>query len=117
MGGPIRRDKTFYFANYEGGRQATPVTTLNTVPTDAQRLGDFSSTYDRNGALTIVFDPVTTRPDPARPGRYIRDAFSGLSTEDLMFDYRPYHYEGYLRTSPLAEAEAQIKANLARSKK
>ena len=47
----------------------------------------------------------------------IRDAFSGLSTEDLMFDYRPYHYEGYLRTSPLAEAEAQIKANLARSKK
>jgi hypothetical protein len=40
-------------------------------------MGDFSSTYDRNGELTIVYDPLTTRPDPARPGRYIRDPFSG----------------------------------------
>ncbi len=77
IGGPIVRDRTFFFANYEARRQASPVENLNTVPTDAQRQGDFSSTYDRNGALTLVYDPVTTRPDPARPGSYIRDPFGG----------------------------------------
>ena len=30
-----------------------------------------------NGALDIIYDPNTTRPDPSRPGNYIRDPFPG----------------------------------------
>jgi hypothetical protein len=37
LGGPIRRDKTFFFGSYEGFRQVAPTVTLSLVPTDAQR--------------------------------------------------------------------------------
>ena len=51
-----------------------------TVPTDLERAGDFSRSLDPSGALLIIYDPRTTRPDPAAPAgvtRYIRDAFPG----------------------------------------
>lgn len=43
FGGPIRRDRTFFFASYEGNRvrRGTPSDTV-TLPTDAERRGDFS---------------------------------------------------------------------------
>ena len=44
LGGPLRKDKTFWFVNYEGLREAKALggnTIL--VPTDVQRAGDFSS--------------------------------------------------------------------------
>ena len=40
--------------------------------------GDFSSTFDSNGALKLIYDPSTTRLDPTAPAgttRYIRDVF------------------------------------------
>ncbi|HZT38432.1 MAG TPA: TonB-dependent receptor [Bryobacteraceae bacterium] len=84
LGGPVYipkvyngRDKTFFFFNYEGSRQASPDQVLDTVPTGAQRAGDFSQTYDRNGNLDVIYDPLTTRPDPNNPGKYIRDPFPG----------------------------------------
>jgi len=43
LGGPIRRDKTFFFADYQGTRTTEGVSTGNiSVPTLAQRSGDFS---------------------------------------------------------------------------
>src|SRR5690348_8156971 len=42
LGGPIKRDKIFFFADYEGTQQATSAQTTTTVPTDPERLGDFS---------------------------------------------------------------------------
>ncbi|PYR01920.1 MAG: hypothetical protein DMG00_30180, partial [Acidobacteria bacterium] len=47
----------------------------STVPTPLQRLGDFSQTFNSVGQLITVYDPLTTRPDPSRPGRFIRDPF------------------------------------------
>src|SRR4029077_19342465 len=44
FGGPIQRDKTFFFVNYEGQRTHQVLTQLFTVPTDAERAGDFSGT-------------------------------------------------------------------------
>ncbi|HUI40773.1 MAG TPA: TonB-dependent receptor, partial [Terriglobia bacterium] len=52
VGGPIRRDKTFLFAFYEGFRNRQGETLLTTVPTKAERGGDFSalcSTYSPQG--------------------------------------------------------------------
>jgi hypothetical protein len=42
-GGPIKRDKTFFFVDYQGTRQAIAKTVTSNVPTLAQRNGDFSS--------------------------------------------------------------------------
>ncbi len=50
LGGPLRRDKLFYFADYQGTRLAQGVDTgVISVPTEAERSGDFSGVA---GALT-----------------------------------------------------------------
>jgi len=43
LGGPIYRDKTFFFASYEGLRSIAEVPSLSNVLTSAQRRGDFSA--------------------------------------------------------------------------
>ena len=42
IGGPIKKDKTFYFGFYEGFRNRQGETALTTVPSLKQRTGDFS---------------------------------------------------------------------------
>jgi hypothetical protein len=42
VGGPVLRDKLFFFFGYQGTRQRTPDTASNIVYSDAQRGGDFS---------------------------------------------------------------------------
>jgi len=43
IGGPLFGKRTFFFANYEGFRQTQAQTAMDTVPTDAESLGDFSA--------------------------------------------------------------------------
>jgi len=52
VGGPIRKDKTFFFFDYEGIRQAQGVSVPATVPSDAARAGNLA-----NGTHVIV-DPA-----------------------------------------------------------
>ncbi len=73
-GGPIRRNRTFFMASYEGLRERRLSQTTTTVPTIAQRQGDFSQTFAQNGQLIRIFDPFTTRANPA--GGFIRDQFT-----------------------------------------
>jgi hypothetical protein len=70
LGGPIKRDHTFFFVDYQGTRLRNGHTDLVTVPTPAERLGDFSGDANR------IFDPLTSRPNPAGAG-FIRDPFPG----------------------------------------
>jgi len=76
-GGSIIKNRTFWFAIYEGTRQGSPDQALLTVPTAAQKQGDFSQTFDRLGRLNMIYDYTTTRPNPAVPGGVIRDPFPG----------------------------------------
>jgi hypothetical protein len=75
MGGHIKKDKTFFFMNYEGTRTGSPASFLATVPLPAWKNGDFNTAKDAQGRMVVVYDPLTTRADPNNPGKYIRDAF------------------------------------------
>lgn len=75
VGGPIRRDRTFFFVNLERSKSLTPDNLIRTVPTLLQRAGDFSQTRTSAGQLITISDPSTTRPNPA--GGFIRDPFPG----------------------------------------
>jgi outer membrane receptor protein involved in Fe transport len=60
LGGPIKKDKTFVFGYYSGFRySATPQQSLVTIPTVAERNGDFSE-YTLNGQVVPIYDPATT---------------------------------------------------------
>lgn len=75
-GGAIKKNKTFFFANYEAIRQGTPNNFLSTVPTAAEKNGDFSKILDRFGQLDVIYDYSTTRLDP-NTGKVARDPFAG----------------------------------------
>ena len=77
FGGPIKKNKLFYFGSFEGLRQRSPAVNVISVPTSLQKAGDFSQTLTSTGALVRVADPRSTRPDPARPGQFVRDLFPG----------------------------------------
>ena len=57
LGGPVRKNKTFFFGNYEGLRQRSPTNNRLSVATAAMRDGDFA------GLPTIV-DPLSGVPFP-----------------------------------------------------
>jgi hypothetical protein len=59
VGGPVVREKTFFFFSYEGFRQRQGQSFLFSVPTDAMRAGDFSNLRDGNGSLIPIHDPLT----------------------------------------------------------
>ncbi len=66
-GGPVvipklfnGKDKLFWFFNFEGLRQRTPITYRFTVPTELQKQGDFSQTFNAAGVPFQIADPTTT---------------------------------------------------------
>ena len=77
IGGPIIKDKTFFFFAYEGLRWVQSGSAVGTLPTQAQRNGDFSSTYNSAGQVIPIYDPFTTVPDPNNPGQYLRTQYPG----------------------------------------
>lgn len=62
VGGPIIKNKTFFFVNNEWQKQRIGVTNTLTVPTSLQRTGDYSQTTNASGALTRIFDPFSGTP-------------------------------------------------------
>ncbi len=61
VGGPILKDRLFFFASYHYLRFNRAVDRLTTVLTDAERVGDFSKTLIRNeagiGVPAQIYDP------------------------------------------------------------
>ena len=58
LGGPIAKDHTFFFADYQGQRQRIGRTVTSTVPTVLQRQGIFTESIA--GRVPVIYDPSTT---------------------------------------------------------
>jgi uncharacterized lipoprotein NlpE involved in copper resistance len=71
-GGPIRKDKTFFFGVYERLDDAFPEVGQYTVPTPAQLNGDFSALLSQG---ILIYDPATAFLNAA--GRVERLPFAG----------------------------------------
>jgi hypothetical protein len=57
IGGPVIKQKTFFFFDYERQRNNSPFTINTSVPTDLQKQGDFSKTFNPDGSLEQIFNP------------------------------------------------------------
>ena len=53
LGGPIRKNKLFVFGSFDGTRIRSGTSAISTLPTAAERTGDFSK-------IRNIFDPLTT---------------------------------------------------------
>jgi hypothetical protein len=89
IGGPIilpklyhGRDKTFFFGAYQGFRYTQTANTPLFVPTAAELNGDLSD-LGRD-----IYNPFSTRPDPNKPGQFIRDKFPGAIIPKSLIDPR-----------------------------
>ncbi|MGH9799147.1 MAG: TonB-dependent receptor domain-containing protein, partial [Blastocatellia bacterium] len=68
IGGPIIKNRSFFFADYQGTRQLIGRVRISTVPTLLQRQGIFTESAAR------IYDPATTRS--AAGGVFTRDQFA-----------------------------------------
>ncbi len=73
VGGPVwipklhdGRNRSFWFAAFEGSRDRQLSFIRDTVPTPDQWRGDFSRIIDTAGRQTNIFDPLTTAVDGSR---------------------------------------------------
>ena len=96
LGGPFsipfvnkKHVRTYFFGNFEGFTIAggTFRQTLS-LPSAQERTGDFSDWVDSSGQIIPIYDPATTRPNPAyNPSQptgpqnlpYLRDQFMGCN--------------------------------------
>lgn len=92
VGGPLKIPKifdggksTFYSVGWNGTRGSTPYDAFSTVPTNAERNGNFSGLTDKNGNPILIYNPKTGQPFP---GNMIDPSqFSGAAVS--LLNYMP----------------------------
>jgi hypothetical protein len=127
FGGPVvipgvinGTNKLFTFVNYSyghddfNGKSASPNRTIpRSDPGHNHLAGDFSDLLLLpNPAQYQIYDPLTTRPDPARPGHVIRDPFpNNIIPADRITNPLYKLYTGFLptpNTNPTASNQQPI---------
>lgn len=112
-GGRIRKDKTFFFGNYEGRRRRTGNILLGLTPTPAMKNGDFSAVPAKTGV--VIRDPNNS--NTPFPGNIIpRTRFNRISTELMQFFPDPNvplaSGVNYITTPPDRERRDQFTARI-----
>lgn len=75
LGGPVRKDGWFFFADLEGLRSRQGLTVISTVPTAAQKAGDY--------AFAPIYNPFTIAPTPS--GIFERQPFPNNQIPPSLF--------------------------------
>lgn len=84
VGGPIRKNKFFFFTSFENWDDTRPQSIIRTVPTELERRGDFSQSLS-GGVVRTIYNPFTSTVDPAT-GRVVRTPFAGNVIPSTLFD-------------------------------
>jgi hypothetical protein len=72
FGGPIARNKVFFFGSVEVYKRTSSLATFFSVPSEAMRNGDMSGAINANGSLQTIYNPFTGATNGTG-----REAFSG----------------------------------------
>src|ERR1041384_6275305 len=86
LGGPIIKNRTFFFGLFERNINRAGAFSLFSVPTAAERAGDFSQVVTQDGRLKTLSDPFSATPDPSRPGQFLRTPFTGNTIPKNLMD-------------------------------
>ncbi len=100
------RNKLFFFLGFSElkNRQSARPSEINyTVPTLAMRAGNYSDLLRVDPVRYQVYDPVSTRVDPARPGHWIRTPFAGNILPQSRI--RNPMYDFYAKRMPLPNVD------------
>jgi outer membrane receptor protein involved in Fe transport len=96
-GGPVMlpklyngRNRTFFFAAYEGFQYSQAANAFLHLPTDAELSGNLAGQAQ-------AFNPFTTRPDPNKSGGFIRDPFPGNQIPANLIDPRLVSFAKQIR--------------------
>jgi hypothetical protein len=84
FGGPVKKDRTFFFVSYERIPESSPRTAFLTLPTLQQRQGDFSDYKTTSGQQINIFNPRDNFTNAA--GVVKRMPFPGNVIPRSMFD-------------------------------
>jgi Carboxypeptidase regulatory-like domain/TonB dependent receptor len=86
LGGPIMKDKLFFFGAWEGQYQRTPQQFFYSVPPPALRAGDFSQAFNPDGSLQVIYDPRTGNPDGTGRVPFAGNVIPGDLISDIALD-------------------------------
>jgi len=114
VGGPIRKNKTFIFGDYQGTRLREGLSYVSTVPTAAERAGDFRALLTGTN-----FSPCGSTPGPGDPVFDTGTIFDPYSTTNVscsgggsVLIRTPFQYKGQLNVIP-PTAINRVGANVA----
>ena len=117
LGNPIIKNKLFNFAAFEAWQYTQPGSFIETLPTAAERQGDYSQSLNANGGLRAIYDPTTTLTDAAGnvsrtpfPGNVIPGSridpiaakFTSMLWQPTSGGIGPYHTNNYAINLPVA---------------
>ena len=115
VGGPIVRDKLFFFADYQGSRFNRPAsTTAVTVLTQAERQGDFSALLNLPKPIRL-YNPTAIGADgnrvPFANNQIPMSLWSPAATALLNSSYYPLPVNGNLQNNQFNATRSAINAN------
>ncbi|MBS1872482.1 MAG: TonB-dependent receptor [Acidobacteria bacterium] len=100
IGGPIKKNKLFYFYSFDGTRQRDGAVGTYSVPTAAMKAGNFS------GFTTTIYDPLTGNPDGTG-----RTAFAGNIIPTSRISSQAAKIQGYYPSPNLSGSQSNFFAS------